>query len=73
MANEERIDKWLWAMRIFKTRTIATEACKKGRITIGEGDGVIAKPSRTIKIGCFPAGSQPAGKLLFCELFTNNK
>ena len=51
MANEERIDKWLWAMRIFKTRTIATEACKKGRITIGEGDGVIAKPSRTIKIG----------------------
>lgn len=51
MANEERIDKWLWAMRIFKTRTIATEACKKGRITIGEGEGTLAKPSRTIKVG----------------------
>ena len=48
MAKEdERIDKWLWAMRIFKTRTIATEACKKGRVTIGDmGSGVIAKPSR---------------------------
>ena len=53
MAKEdERIDKWMWAMRIFKTRTIATEACKKGRITIGDiENGVIAKPSRTIKAG----------------------
>ncbi|MDE5635183.1 MAG: RNA-binding S4 domain-containing protein, partial [Muribaculaceae bacterium] len=51
-SNEERIDKWMWAMRIFKTRTIATDACKKGRITIGpEGHEIIAKPSRTIKPG----------------------
>lgn len=51
-SNEERIDKWMWAMRIFKTRTIATDACKKGRITIGpEGKETIAKPSRTIKPG----------------------
>lgn len=48
MATEERIDKWLWAMRIFKTRTISTEACKKGRVSVGE---VVVKPSRTIKIG----------------------
>ena len=46
--NEERIDKWLWCMRVFKTRTIATDACKKGRVTIN-GAGV--KPSRPIKIG----------------------
>lgn len=46
--TEERIDKWLWAMRIFKTRTIATEACKKGRVSIGDA---VAKPSRTIKVG----------------------
>lgn len=48
MDAEERIDKWLWAMRVFKTRTIATEACKKGRVTIG---GNAVKPSRTIKVG----------------------
>lgn len=45
---EERLDKWLWAMRVFKTRTIATEACKKGRVSIG---GVAVKPSRCIKEG----------------------
>lgn len=50
MKSEVRIDKWLWAMRIFKTRTIATEACKKGRVTIGT-DNIIAKPSRMIKVG----------------------
>lgn len=47
-ANEERIDKWMWATRIFKTRTIAIEACKKGRISI---QNMTVKPSRTIKIG----------------------
>jgi ribosome-associated heat shock protein Hsp15 len=46
--NEVRIDKWLWAVRLFKTRSIAIEACKKGRISI---KGVTIKPSRTIKIG----------------------
>lgn len=46
--NEERVDKWLWSMRVFKTRTIATEACKKGRVTI---NGVQIKPSRPVKVG----------------------
>ena len=46
--NEVRIDKWLWATRIFKTRTIATDACKLGRVTMG---GMTVKPSRTIKVG----------------------
>lgn len=45
---EARIDKWLWAVRIFKTRTIAAEACKKGRISI---NGVSAKPSKSVKDG----------------------
>ena len=45
---EARIDKWMWAARIFKTRTIAAEACKKGRIYI---NGAQAKPARMIKPG----------------------
>lgn len=46
--TEERVDKWLWCMRVFKTRTIATDACKKGRVLMG---GVAVKPSRSIKPG----------------------
>jgi ribosome-associated heat shock protein Hsp15 len=46
--NEVRIDKWMWATRIFKTRTVAAEACKKNRVSIG---GVSVKPSRMIKVG----------------------
>lgn len=45
---EARIDKWLWAARIFKTRTIAAEACKKGRVMI---NGSNVKPARMIKTG----------------------
>ncbi len=48
--SEVRIDKWLWAVRIFKTRTIATEAIKKGRVTLGDSQ-VPVKPSRTLKVG----------------------
>ena len=46
--NNLRIDKWLWAVRIFKTRSQAAEACKKGRVLI---DDVQVKPSRVIKVG----------------------
>ena len=45
---EARIDKWLWAARIFKTRSIAADACKNGRVTI---NGVGVKPSRPLKQG----------------------
>ncbi|MDR2385031.1 MAG: RNA-binding S4 domain-containing protein [Tannerella sp.] len=46
--EEIRIDKWMWAVRIFKTRTIAVDACRKNRISI---NNVNVKPSRMIKIG----------------------
>ena len=45
---EARLDKWLWAARIFKTRSMAADACKNGRVTIS---GVKMKPSRMVKEG----------------------
>jgi ribosome-associated heat shock protein Hsp15 len=48
MSKTVRIDKYLWAVRVYKTRTLATEACKKGRVTVEE---MPAKPSRTVTTG----------------------
>lgn len=48
MKTEVRIDKWLWAVRLFKTRTLAAEACKKGKVII---QNVQVKPSRNVKVG----------------------
>ena len=54
--EEARIDKWLWAARIFKTRSIAADAGKNGRVTIG---GIGVKPSRMVKIGEVVAVKKP--------------
>ncbi len=43
-----RIDKWLWSVRIFKSRTIATDACKEGKVKF---NGVTAKSSQLIQVG----------------------
>ena len=48
MKTEARIDKWLWAARIYKTRSIAVDAIKNGRVTI---DGINVKPARMVKVG----------------------
>lgn len=44
--SEARIDRWLWAVRIFKTRTISANACKKGRVTV---NGMQAKAARLVE------------------------
>ncbi len=48
MKTEVRIDKWLWAVRLFKTRTLAADACKKGKVVV---QNVQVKPSRNVKVG----------------------
>ena len=48
MSEGVRIDKWLWAVRIFKSRNLATDFCKRGRVLIS---GEPVKASRLIRIG----------------------
>lgn len=48
MSTGLRIDKWLWAARFFKTRSLATAACDAGHVT---ANGQVAKPSRVLKAG----------------------
>ena len=45
---EVRLDKWLWSVRVFKTRSDAAEACRTNKVTVG---GSPAKPSREVKVG----------------------
>ncbi len=48
MAESVRIDKWLWAVRIFKTRSQASEACRKGHVSVG---GSTIKPAKMVQAG----------------------
>lgn len=49
MSNDSvRLDKWLWAVRVFKTRTLAAEACRGGHVRVNEDP---AKPAREIRVG----------------------
>jgi len=48
MCDRIRVDKWLWAVRIYKTRSLASEQCNKGHVSIGD---IKVKPSREIRVG----------------------
>ena len=54
--KEARVDKWLWAARIFKTRSIASQACKKGQVSLR---GTQLKPSRMVRVGDVIAVRKP--------------
>lgn len=56
MGDTARIDKWLWAARIFKTRSLAANACKNNRITVKD---VSVKPAYTIKVGDIVSVKKP--------------
>lgn len=68
--NEVRIDKWMWAVRIFKTRTVALDACKKGRVLI---DNVSVKPSRMIRVGVVVQVRKPPVTFSFKVLGLSDK
>ena len=68
---EARIDKWMWAVRIFKTRTIAAEACKKGRM-IKPGDVIqVKKPPITYSFKVLQAIEKRVGAKLVSEMMEN--
>lgn len=48
MAEKVRVDKWLWSVRIFKSRSLATKVCKDGKVTINDRR---AKPSSSVEVG----------------------
>ena len=53
LTNKMRVDKWLWCVRIFKSRTKATDACKKGNVKLGEAKlkpSSLISPGQTIEI-----------------------
>lgn len=54
--EEVRVDKWLWAVRLYKTRTLAGDECRKGRVMI---NGAAAKASRVLRVGDIVDVSKP--------------
>lgn len=46
--NPARLDKWLWGVRLYKTRALATAACRAGQVEIGD---IAVKPARTVRAG----------------------
>lgn len=66
-----RVDKWLWCVRIFKTRTLATEACDNGKVV---REGVTLKPSKEINLGdVLTINLNPLKKTIKVKQILNNR
>lgn len=69
--EEVRIDKWLWSVRFYKTRNLAIDACKAGKVKI---DGNSVKPSRIVKEGDIISLSQgPLNKTIRVKQLLHNR
>lgn len=68
--DKVRVDKWLWAVRIFKTRTLATNACKTGKVKMENGN---LKPSYLLRVGDVINVRKDGFELTFLVLALINK
>jgi ribosome-associated heat shock protein Hsp15 len=46
--DSARVDRWLWSVRVFKTRSMATDACRAGHVAVNRG---VTKPSTPVRVG----------------------
>ena len=65
-----RLDKWLWAARMYKSRSLATDACDNGRVRVNE---VPARPARTVRVGDRIEASAPGGKKIWVVKALSNR
>ncbi len=68
--EELRIDKWLWAARLFKSRTLASHACQGGKVDVNDQ---AAKPSRTVRLGDLLHITVPRGKRIVRVLAVSDR
>lgn len=65
-----RLDKWLWAARMYKSRSMASDACENGRVRVNE---ITARPARTVRIGDTIEASAPGGKKIWVVKALSNR
>ena len=70
LGADVRLDKWLWAARMYKSRSMASDACENGRVRVNEA---IARPSRTVRLGDTIESSVEGGKKIWVVKGLSNR